>query len=140
MNDRPNWVRKEPDGVGETGEGNLQGNRHLLLHLPPGAPWKQRNDVHLDVADIGECLDGQSAERRDTASDKVANSRPGKGLVERKMDQSSNHADVGFGFSLCHCADTQDPPSETTWSNRVAPLLTTRSPAFRPSMTRMIRS
>jgi hypothetical protein len=43
-------------------------HRHQLLDLLRGMPWKQRDDLHLDVGDVGIGLDRQPAEGGDAGA------------------------------------------------------------------------
>jgi hypothetical protein len=89
-------VRKHPHRVRQAVQRRFNGNRDLLLDFLRRAARIKRDDIDLNVRDIGKRLDGQVVNAATAAADeKHRHQHDEQRLVQRKTDDPFNH---GNGF------------------------------------------
>lgn len=85
-------VGEHPDGIWDAGQGDLQGDRHLLLHLLGGLPRVEGDHRHLGIGHIGKGLDGQIFEGGNPHPDEEQQAQDDEqGLAQGKADDALDH-------------------------------------------------
>ena len=85
-------VRKHAHRIGQTGQRDLQRQRHLFLDLLSGAAGKQRDHGDLGVRHIRKRLDRQRLERDGAGTDEQdGTEQHEQRLFKRKFDEFVDH-------------------------------------------------
>ncbi len=131
-------VREHPHVVRQAGETQLDRDCDLFLDLLGGAPCVQRDDVDLDVGDVGERFDRQRFERENAAGDEEQrHQQHEQRLMQRERNDASNHAtgpvtNARWSGTIARARAHCRPPPVRPDSARRSPEPGRRAPRRRP--------
>ena len=92
-------MRKQPHRIRHAAQRDFERDRHLLLDLLGGPARIKRDDVDLQIADVGKRLDGQRLEREQSAPhEDHEDQEDEQRLVQREVNDAFNHGCRFFDY------------------------------------------